>query len=575
MKNWRTNLIFGIIIIISATIIGRLIYLQVIKGDYYRALAQGQQKSFSEVQGERGKIFLQEKGGGLYPAATNNVSKFVFAIPPEIENKDDAADKLSKVLNLDKAAILKKISNDDNFYAVIKDKLTENEVSFLETADINGIDLGEESLRFYPHSEVASNVLGFFGGNNEGQYGIEGFYDAILKGQEEFVTKERGLTGFIFSDPQKLLLQNGSDLVLSVDCNIQFFAESLLKKAEKDFAIEGGQIIVMDPFSGKIVAMASTPSYDPNNYSKVTDLDVFRNESVQKAFEPGSSFKPFTIAAALDVKAITPETTYVDDGLLRIGGYPITNFDKKIWGKRTMAEVLEKSLNTGAVFAERQIGNSVFRDYLERFGFFEKTGIDLQGEVVSGNKEFNSGRDISFATAAFGQGIEITPIQLVRAFSAIANGGNLVTPFVVEKVIEPTGETILTENTRAKNNEQAISKDTASQLTSMLVDVVEKGTARRTIIPGYYIAGKTGTAQIAYPALGINRSGYSEKTIQTFVGFAPAFSPRFIALVKLNNPNVITSEISAVPVFKDLAKYIIDYWEIPPDYDVNGPAPLK
>jgi len=218
-----------------------------------------------------------------------------------------------------------------------------------------------------------------------------------------------------------------------------------------------------------------------------------------------------------------------------------------------MSNVLEKSINTGAVFAERQLGDYLFLKYVGKFGIFEPTGLDLQ-ETYSENTEFQKGYEINFVTAAFGQGIEMTPMQLIRAYSAIANGGRLVKPYILE------------ENKSRVEENPIISAKTSSQLTAMLVSVVENGFAKSARVPGYYVAGKTGTAQMSYSALGIKKSGYSIKTWQTFVGFAPAFNPQFLILIKLNNPETNTAEYSAVPIFHDLAKYIVDLWQIPPDY---------
>ena len=297
------------------------------------------------------------------------------------------------------------------------------------------------------------------------------------------------------------------------------------------------------------------PDFSPNNYSEIRDVEIFQNPLTQKIFEPGSVFKPITMAGALNEQKLTPQTTYLDTGEVKIGGWKITNYDNRIWGQKTMTEVLEMSINTGAVFAEKQLGHQSFLEYVEKFGFFEKTGIDLQGEVFSENKEFKKGYEINFATASFGQGIEITPIQLARAFSAIANGGKLVTPYILEGKPPQNSET------------QVISQSTASQLTAMLVSVIENGFSKKAKIEGYFIAGKTGTSQMPWPALGVQRSGYSSKTWQSFIGFAPAFNPEFLILVKLDNPQRRTAEYSAMPIFRDLAKYIIDYWEIPPDYE--------
>lgn len=527
-------------------------------------MAQGQQNFFTSNQGERGKIFLQDKNGNFYPVAVNKNWEMVYAVPKEIKEKEKTAEILSRVLDLESNSILGKINNEDSYFIPLKNKLSNKETEQLKSLEIPGIYTKEEVLRYYPQERLASHIIGFLGGDGTGQYGIEGYYEDILRGKEEAVAKEKGLKGFLITDLEKLLAQNGSDLVLSIDYNIQFVAEKLLEDYKKQLEFEEGQIIVIDPSSGKILALVQAPNFDPNNYSQEPNLEIFQNGAVQKIYEPGSAFKPFTMAAALDKEKVTPQTVYTDEGVIKIGGYKIYNYDQRTWGERTMTEVLEKSINTGAVFAERQMGDEIFLDYLKNFGFFEQTGIDLQGEVFSENKEFKKGYEVNFATASFGQGIEITPIQMVRAFCALSNGGKLVKPYVVERVISGDGKI---EEKKSEIEKQVISSRTASTITAMLVSVVEKGTAKRAKIPGYYIAGKTGTAQVAFPALGIQKSGYSEKTIQTFVGYAPAFNPKFLILVKLNNPNVRTAEISAVLVFHDLAKYIIDYMQIPPDYE--------
>ena len=229
-----------------------------------------------------------------------------------------------------------------------------------------------------------------------------------------------------------------------------------------------------------------------------------------------------------------------------------------------MTEVLENSINTGAVFAERKVGNDVFMEYLRRFGLFEPTRVDLQGEVYSENKELKKGREISYVTASFGQGIEITPLQMARAFAVIANGGKLVKPYIVEKIVDG-GKTAETKPEISKSN--VILPKTASDLTEMLISVVRNGFAQTAKVKGYDVAGKTGTSQVPYTAIGISKKGYSDQTWQSFVGFAPAFSPRFLILVKLDNPKADTSEYSAAPIFGKLAEYIINYMEIPPDHE--------
>ena len=490
-KHWRINLVLFFLFVCGTAIIGRLFYLQVCQRDFYMALAQGQQKTFTEKQGERGEIFLQNKKGELYPLAIN-------------KNNDE------------------------------------------------GIK------RYYPQKFLAAQVVGFFGGEGRGQYGVEGYYDNKLTGETKFQEGERNpWINFFYSEKSKP--RKGADVILTIDYNIQFEAEKLLVQAKENLNIEGGEIIVMDPMSGKILAMANFPDFDPNEYASQEDFEIFKNNAIQEAFEPGSVFKPITMAAALDQNKITPQTTYVDTGEVKIAGYTITNYNKNVWNKMTMTNVLEKSINTGAIFVEKQIGHKVFLEYIEKFGFFQKTGIDLQGEILAQNNTLRRGRDINFATASFGQGIEITPIQMMVAYSAIANGGEIVKPYVIES---------FDDEDKNAENENVISSKSASQVTAMLCSVVQNGFSKQARVPGYYIAGKTGTGQIPWTSLGKNKEGYSDKTWQSFIGFAPAFDPEFLILVKLDNPAAKTAEYSAIPIFKELAKYIIDYLEIPCDFEL-------
>lgn len=519
----------------GAAIIGRLLYIQIIQHDLYKALAQGQQSAYELVKGNRGEIFF--KGGQVL--AINIREKYVFISPEEIKEKERTAEKLSQILGLEKELILKK-TRKDNLFEEIKLDLTEKEKEDLEKADLEGVYLSEKIKRSYPQKFMASVIIGFLGGDETGQYGIEGYFDDILQGREYLDNKED---------------VKGRDIFLTLDYNIQFTVEKLLEKAKNDLDIEGGQIIVINPNSGEIMALANFPNFDPNKYWEVDNFRIFQNPAIQELFEPGSVFKPITMAGALDQGKITPRTSYIDKGEVKVGGWTIYNYNERIFGEQTMTQVLEKSINTGAVFAEKQLGHELFLDYINRFGFFELTGIDLEEEIFSENQEFKNGYEINFVNVSFGQGIEITPIQLVRAFSAIANKGKLIRPYVV-----------VNENLKT-SDKQVISPKTASQITAMLVSVIENGFSKGAKIPGYYLAGKTGTAQVSWSALGVNKKGYSDKTWQSFIGFGPAFDPEFLILIKLDNPEAKTAEYSAAPIFKELAKYLIDYLEIPPDYE--------
>ena len=557
-KNWRINLVLILIFLFAAAIFGRLFFLNVLNHDFYKALAEGQQKILTPVVGERGEIFF----GNGEPVAINKAGKYIFACPKEIKKKKETAQALSEILNQDQEQILEKLEK-INLFEAIKHRLSETEQQTLKEKGFEGIYLEDEIYRYYPQESLTSHITGFVGGNQEGQYGAEGFYDQVLRGKEILSEKQKGPSGFLWF-PSLKEEGRGKDLFLTIDAGIQFRAEELLYANQEKLSFESGQILVMDPISGEIIAMAAVPNFDPNHYSEIEDPEIFQNPLIQKIFEPGSVFKPVTMAGAIDKGVITPQTTYEDKGIVQIGGWPIYNYNQEVWGQRSMTEVLEKSINTGAVFAERQLGHESFLEYIEKFGFFKKTGIDLQGEVASENLELKKAYEVNFATASFGQGVEVTPIQLARAFSVIANNGKLTQPHIVSSIMENGSEL---EPESGSQETQVISQKTSSQLTAMLVSVVEEGFSKAAQIDGYFIAGKTGTAQVSWPALGIQKRGYSPKTIQTFIGFFPAFDPQFLILVKLDNPQAKTAEYSALPIFRELAQYIITYKEIPPDHE--------
>ena len=551
MKNWRINLILLFIFLFGAIIIGRLVYIQIIQKEYWQALAHGQQKFFQQVYGERGEIFFR----GGEPLAINREFTYVFVSPSKVEEPEIVVNALSEILNLNKDFVAAKIARENSFFELIKNRLTREEIVNLEKLELPGIYFGRENLRYYPQNFLASQLIGFVGGGGDGQYGIEGYYNDILKGKGGFRRGKRDVFGRLLGRVVERGGQASYDLVLTIDHNIQFTAERLLQTAYEDLSIKSGQIIVMNPNSGEILAMANFPNFNPNYFSEFNNLGIFKNPATQKIFEPGSVMKTFTMAISLEEGKITPETTYVDEGMVKIGPHIIRNFDHRIWGEKTMTEILAKSINTGSVYAARLVGLDTFVEYLENFGFFNLTGIELQGEVAFHNNELRNGREINLATASFGHGIGITPIQLARAFAVIANKGKLVNPFIVET----QGEILLYE--------QIISPRTASQLTAMLVDTVNHPFIRRAQIPGYYVAGKTGTAEIPWIALGYDKPGYSDELIHTFVGFVPAYNPQFLIMVKLDQPEgVRTASVSAAPIFQELARHIINLWQIPPDY---------
>lgn len=406
--------------------------------------------------------------------------------------------------------------------------------------------------RFYPEGNLASSVVGFLGfqdKNRIGQYGIEEYYEPWLSGQ---VGSKNFLDRVGFSNNSN----QGSSLILTIDKNIQFFAEAKLKELVDKWGASGGNVIIQDPKTGSILAMAEYPSFDPNRYFTYS-LEEFINPNIQVPFEPGSSFKPITMAAALDAGSVKPETSYFDSGEIKAGSSTIRNYDLKSNGWQTMTNVLEKSINTGAVFAMRQTGHDKFLEYLERFQFGKKTDIDLAGEATGDIRNLYTGREINFITASFGQGISVTPLQLVNAYSAIANGGMIMRPYVVEKIIKADGESVIV---KPEVIAEPITRETAKTLTSMLVSVIENGSIKKAVVPGFHIAGKTGTAQEAK-----SEGGYSEFFIHNLVGFGPVENPRFTVLIKLDRPNgVETAAVSLADAFGDILRFLINYYGIAP-----------
>ncbi|MFA5368694.1 MAG: penicillin-binding protein 2 [Candidatus Paceibacterota bacterium] len=562
-KNWRINIVLFFIFLGAGMVITRLFYLQIQQGNFYKAMGQGQQTSLLDAKGERGNIYFSNGE----PLALTERAAYVFISPTEITEKEKVVEELSKILNIDTTEILEKANVPNSQYQIIQKNLSKSTAENIENLQLEGIHIGYEQQRDYPNKQTACQLVGYVNQEGQGQYGVEEYYNNELEGKESVQKNNTNPWNFLLS-PETNDSINGASIYLTIDYNIQYVAEKLLADKAEDYGYKSGSIIVMEPDTGAIIAMAQYPLFDPNSYQTQKDFSIFQNDAVQRIFEPGSIFKSITMAAALNEKKVTPGTTYNDNkGYEQFGTYKVSNYNDHIWGLINMTNVLEHSINTGIMFAEQQIGHSKFIEYLENFGFFEKSGIDLSGEVASQNQEIkkalaNKNSAVTFGNASFGQGIGINPLHITTAYCAIANGGNLVKPYIVKEIDTNTKKITQTQTVR-----RVLTAETTDALKNMMTSVVENGYGHLAKIPGYYIAGKTGTAQAPWTSLGINKGGYSDQTWQTFLGFAPAYNPKFVALVKLDNPaNIKTSEYSATPIFHDLAKYIFDYWQIPPDY---------
>lgn len=561
-KIGRISLLIFLTFIFFIIVFLRLFDLQVLNYKFYKALALRSHKLDLEILPERGKI-LVHSAKDLRAIATNLNLSLVYAVPREIRDKQEVAEKLSSILEIEKEELIKKISKKNDLYEPLKHFVTKEKIEEIKKLKLKGISFEEEWKRFYPDKNLFSHLLGFFGYKDkkrEGRYGLEQKYEDILAGKEGKVEAEKDASGkSIFIERKNIKKPiEGADLVLTLNYEIQYFACQELKRAIKKHGAEGGTLIVMEPKTGKILALCNYPDFDPNEYFKFNQ-NLFLNPSISASYEPGSIFKVITLAAALNENKVQPETTYFDKGEVRIGNYTITNADNKKYGEQTMIQVLEKSINTGAVLVARKLGVEKFREYVMSFGFGEKTRIELPGEIKGDISSLGEKNEIYLATASFGQGITVTPLQLITAFSALANEGKLMRPYLVEKIIYKDGRV---EENKPQFIRQVISPSTANVINSMLVSVVENGHGKRAQVKGYYIGGKTGTAQVPLK----DKRGYDpKKTIGSFIGF-PVSNPKFVVLAKIDDPkDVIWAEASAAPLVGQVLKFLLEYYQIPPE----------
>jgi stage V sporulation protein D (sporulation-specific penicillin-binding protein) len=560
----RIFLLLGLVTAFILLIGFRMFNLQVLNHEYYAAMASDQHGLDKTLQAGRGEIYLSSSGGKEPVLAATNITKqIVYAVPKEIQDPNGTAAKLAAALNIPVTDILTQLVGDGS-YAVIKKQVDDETAKVVKDMNLLGIGFEPEIVRYYPERNLASHVLGFLGFKGDsrvGQYGVEGNFQQELAGSNGIVGLEKDVAGRWITVASRNFVpaQNGANIFLTIDSAIQYKAQEVLKRTVEEQEAFQGSVIVVNPKTGAVLALANYPDFDPNEYNKVPDVSFYSNAALAANYEPGSVFKPITMAAAIDAGKVTPETTYEDTGAVEMDDFKIRNSDGKANGIMSMTQVLEKSLNTGMVFVEQQMGHDKFRDYVKNFGFGKKTGIELPNEVLGNLDNLQKKGNIFFATASYGQGISVTPIQLIEAYTALANGGKMMKPYVVDRMVYPDGQE---EKTGPEKVSQAIDSKTAAQITSMLVNVVENGHGKRAAVPGYYIAGKTGTAQVAYT----DRVGYDpSKNIGSFIGYGPVDNPQFLMLVRIDHPkNVNFAESTAAPAFGEIASFILNYLQIPP-----------
>lgn len=614
-NSWRIGILIVAAIALLAVLVGRLSYVQLVRHAHYLEVADAQRKRAAELQPHRGIMYVTEGGGtDVFPIASNEKGWVAYAVPRDMTDPAAAARELAPALFAFRqrqeqraqdiiAATGQTIPSptpepttqpsDEEKVHQFEDDLTgkfdkrtdpyepflrPQEVldaefhAFLDEHKIPGIVLEEQEVRVYPEKSLAAHVIGYVGLDNEqkvGRYGIEGYFDKLLRGDLGWISGERDTKGHFIgvAEGEFRPAQDGSDVVLTIDRVVQSYAEQILQAGVKRYGAERGSAIVMDPKTGALVAMATYPTFDPNAYWAVTDPRVQTDPVVSDIFEPGSILKPLIMSGAINENVVKPETTFVDSGPVKVAEYKIDTYDGKHHGLQTMTQVLEQSNNVGMVWVGQQMGAQMLYDYLRRFGLGERTGVELEGETQTNLREPSDWNITTVATASFGQGVALTPLQALNAINAIANGGVLMQPHIVSAIRGSDGQQ---QTTSPMPVRQVISQDTASKVSAMMVSVVENGVARLARVPGYYMAGKTGTAQVPD-----ERGKYSEnRKIISFVGFGPIENPRFSILIKLDNPSGLSfASGTSAPMFHDLAEKLLNYYQVPPSYDETVKQP--
>ncbi len=564
---WRSRILLFGILLFSLVLGGKLFLVQVVHGDVYGNEAIRQYATPSSDIYERGTIYFTRKDGELVSAATQTLG-FKLAIHPiKVVDAEVAYQKINAIKAINHDEFITKASKDNDPYEDVIGRLTKEEADAITALKLPGVNIFKEKWRFYPGGTLASHALGFVGYKGDdlgGRYGLERQYDEVLRrGKND---PYLNVFAEVFSNINNTFFNDGEgregDVVTTIEPMVQASFEKKIAEVKERYGVDSVGGIIMNPKDGSIYALGVLPSFDPNDFSKVKKTSTFSNPLVENVLEFGSVVKPLVMAAGINAGVVTADTKYNDKGSVIVEKKEIFNFDKKARGDGvTMQDVLNQSLNTGMVFIEQKLGRKNLREYLLGYGIKDKTGIDLPNETSGLVSNLNSPRELEFANASFGQGIALTPVELVRALASLANGGVLVTPHLVKSIEyddgsskEFTYDTVPTK----------ISKTTSEEITRMLVTVMDKSlNTGESKLEHFSVAAKTGTAQVAN-----NVSGgyYEDRNTHSFFGYFPAYDPQFIVFLYAVNPNGVQYAAQTwVSPFLDITKFLLNYYQVPPD----------
>ncbi len=552
----RVRFLVIFLLLWASVVVARLAELQLAHGGKYRARAQRQQERRIEISPQRGSIFDREGR----PLAVSAEASSIYAIPESVRQPAEAARVLAPHLGLSPEVVLARLTQKKGFVWLAR-KVDRAAAAGVRAAKLPGIHFVAETKRIYPKGTLAANVLGYVGTDDRGLGGLEHFYDGAIRGKPGEVvalTDARRSTYGEADTPSGKLPEEGDSLFISLDSGIQFAAERELAAAVNDAQARSGVLILLDPSDGEILAMATAPSFDPNEYGR-SSADTRRNRAIADAYEPGSTFKIVTGALALENSLVTlDETIDTGDGRIRVGNTTISEHDGKRYGALTLAGVFEHSSNVGIIRVGLRLGPQRLWQGASALGVGRATGVDLPGENAGIFRRPERWSALSNATISMGQEVSVTPLQLVRAAAAIANGGRLVRPRLVRRIVHPDGRVDVVVPAPAT---RILSEATARTVRNLLVGAVERGTGKKATIPGFVVAGKTGTAQKA----GVG--GYmAGKYVSSFVGFAPSENPKIVGLVLIEEPKgrYYGGEIAA-PVFSRVVSQALGILRVAPE----------
>ncbi len=561
--NWRLGVVMAFIAIAALALVARLVQLQIMDHDRYSAEARNIHIAEETVTGRRGAL-LDRNG---YPLAA---SKDTYDVMVEVRAWKDlskatqAAAAIAGVTDGDPSRMVSEVRGASIYEIAVARGLNFETASEIRELGLRGVRLLSGSARVYPEGNVAAQLLGFVGRDNSGLTGLEADLEAIIGGATGTLTFERDGLGnqLAVGSRSELPPLPGSDVVLTIDRFVQRMAEQELDKAIKQHEAKGGTIIVVQPNTGEILAMASRPTFDLTelDLSDESKLALYRNRAITDQYEPGSVFKLITMASAIDLGVVTPDTWWHDEGAVYVNGWTIRNWDLSANGDQTVTQILAKSLNTGAAWLAQQVGPERFYEYVYRFGFGEPSASGLGGEVGgrirTPENDPDNWRPVDVATNSFGQGLSVTPLQMAMAIAALANDGKLMKPMLVKEVISPSG----TQVSEPEVIRQVVSPETARTLLE-LMGVVAQGVPPAFLnVQGYTVGGKTGTANIASES-----GGYRAAYISSFIGTVPLEDPQLVVMVKIDEPKGVPwGTVVAAPAFSRIAQDALAYLKIPP-----------